>query len=173
MADVQATLRLAVRLGCIPPHGSYETGPGDVLRQIPDANLVATAKVCRFWLVVFLRSEHDRFGGICNVQELACRRPVTPGDDLTGSGAARFKALPDQRRNYMRATLKFELVRLMVKADLQAGKAPFAPGIQIAKAQLLLQAEFDVGNDARDLASHQGLGAARGLMIEKNATGGM
>src|SRR5262245_46344186 len=54
-----------------------------------------------------------------------------------------------------------------------AGMTPIAPGVQVAKRQLVGQAPLDLGDVRSDLACDKFEAAARALMIEQDATGSM
>ena len=51
-------------------------------------------------------------------------------------------------------------------------EAPVAPGVEVAQPQLVLEAELDAGGGAGDLAGHEGLAAARALVVEEDAVAG-
>ena len=57
--------------------------------------------------------------------------------------------------------------------DVFFGVTPVAAGIEVAHVEAVLEAEFDASGGASDLAGDEGLAAARALVVEENAVGGV
>ena len=58
-------------------------------------------------------------------------------------------------------------------ADEVAGVAPVAERVEVAEPEVVLQAQRDAGDCARDLARDEGLAAHRALVIEEDAVAGV
>jgi hypothetical protein len=56
--------------------------------------------------------------------------------------------------------------------DVLGRVAPVADGVEVAEVDVVLQAGLDTGDRAGDLASHEGLAAAGGLVVEEDAVDG-
>ena len=117
--DVEESARLAVRLRRVPDDLAAESGrPGDDLGQLADRDLLARPKVDRVAAVVPLRGEHERQGGVLDVEKLSGRRSIAPEDDLALASLIRLEHLADQRRDYVRG-LEVEVVARAVEVDRQ------------------------------------------------------
>src|SRR3989338_4665205 len=86
-AHVQAAARLAVRLGGVPADLALEAHVfGDESCELFDGDLHARADIDRLRFVVFYGREHDAFGRVGRVHELAGRRAVSPKLDVVRAG---------------------------------------------------------------------------------------
>src|SRR6266851_1496315 len=178
-ADVVAmgTLRLLDALRDYIVHGGnavrcYQAGSSEMYGAAPapqsertpfyPRSPYAVSKVAAHWYAINYREAYDMF--ICNgilFNHESPRRGETFVTRKVTRAAARIKeGLQD----------KLYLGNLDAKRDWGfAGEAPIALGVEIAKVELVLQAFLDARGGARHLARHEGLAAARALMIEEDA----
>src|SRR2546429_9197558 len=110
-ACVEASSRLPVRHGAVPLDLALEARQlCDQLCQLADGDLLTGPEIDGIRAVVAVGREHEPLDAVVDVEELACRRSVTPQNHPLSV----LEHLPDQIRDHVRR-LEVEVVARAVQ----------------------------------------------------------